>query len=72
VKRKKHKRKIEKKWSNVQQENNGYAVLTAKIYCTFVCFVELFQSILMYGRQRLKLKDTSREGAVTSTSSDPL
>jgi hypothetical protein len=54
----------------VQQENNGHAVLTAKIYCTFVCFVELFQSILMYGGQRLKLKDTSREGAVAS--SDPL
>jgi len=26
----------------------------------------------MYGGQRLKLKDTSREGAVTSTSSDQL
>jgi hypothetical protein len=50
----------------VQQDNNGYAVLTAKIYCTFVCFVELLQSILMYGGQRLKLKDTSREGAVTN------
>ncbi len=32
---------------------NGHAVLTAKIYCTFVCFVDLFQSILMYGGQRL-------------------
>jgi hypothetical protein len=50
----------------VQQHDNGHAVLTAKIYCTFVCFVELFQSILMYGGQRLKLKDTSREGAVAS------
>jgi hypothetical protein len=66
VKRKKHKRKIEKKKVTLA------AVLTAKIYCTFVCFVDLFQSILMYGGQRLKLKDTSREGAVTSTSSDPL
>ncbi len=56
--------------SNVLQDGNGNAVLTAKIYCTFVCFVDLFQSILMYGRQRLKLKETSREGAVTS--SDPL
>ncbi len=54
----------------MQQENNDHAVLAAKIYCTFVCFVELFQSILMYGGQRLKLKDTSREGAVAS--SDPL
>jgi hypothetical protein len=52
--------------SNVQQDGNDHAVLTAKIYCTFVCFVELFQSILMYGGQRLKLKDTSREGAVAS------
>jgi hypothetical protein len=52
--------------SNVQQDDNGHAVLTAKIYCTFVCFVELFQSILMYGGQRLKLTDTSREGAVSS------
>jgi hypothetical protein len=43
---------------------DGHAVLTAKIYCTFVCFVDLFQSILMYGGQRLQLKDTSREGAV--------
>ncbi len=41
-----------------QQNDNGHAVLTAKIYCTFVCFVDLFQSILMYGGQRLKLKDT--------------
>ncbi len=64
------KRKIEKKRSNVQQEGNGHAVLTAKIYCTFVCFVDLFQSILMYGGQRLKFKDTSREGAAAS--SDPL
>jgi hypothetical protein len=54
----------------VQQNDNGHAVLTAKIYCTFVCFVDLFQSILMYGGQRLKLKDTSGEGAVAS--SDPL
>jgi hypothetical protein len=54
----------------VQQENNDHAVLAAKIYCTFVCCVELFQSILMYGGQRLKLKDTNREGAVES--SDPL
>ncbi len=61
-------RKIKKK--KVQQDDNGHAVLTAKIYCTFVCFVVLFQSILMYGGQRLKLKDTSREGEVTS--SDPL
>jgi hypothetical protein len=45
----------------MQQDNNGNAVLTAKIYCTFVCFVVLFQSILMYGGQRLKLKDTSAE-----------
>ncbi len=44
--------------------------ITAKIYFTFVCFVDLFQSILMYGGQRLKLKDTSREGAVAS--SDPV
>ncbi len=55
---------MEKKRSNVQQEGNGHAFLTAKIYCTFVCFVVLFQSILMYGGQRLKLKDTNREGAV--------
>ena len=48
----------------LQQDDNGHAVLTAKIYCTFVCFVDLFQSILMYGGQRLQLKDTSREGAV--------
>ncbi len=50
----------------MQQDGNGHAVLTAKIYFTFVCFVDLFQSILMYGGQRLKLKDTSREGAVAS------
>jgi len=54
----------------MQQDGNGHAVLTAKIYFTFVCFVDLFQSILMYGGQRLKLKDTSREGAVAS--SDPV
>ncbi len=54
----------------MQQDGNGHAVLTAKIYYTFVCFVDLFQSILMYGGQRLKLKDTSREGAVAS--SDPV
>ena len=54
----------------MQQEGNGHAVLTAKIYCTFVCFVDLFQSILMYGGQRLKSKDTNREGAVASL--DPL
>ncbi len=54
----------------MQQDDNGHAVLTAKIYCTFLCFVDLFQSILMYGGQRLKLKDTSGEGAVAS--SDPL
>jgi hypothetical protein len=49
-----------------EQNENGHAVLTAKIYCTFVCFVDLIQSILMYGGQRLKLKDTSGEGAVAS------
>ncbi len=38
----------------MQKDDNGNAVLTAKIYCTFVCFVDLFQSILMYGGQRLK------------------
>ncbi len=54
----------------MQQDGIGHAVLTAKIYCTFVCFVDLFQSILMYGGQRLKLKDTSREGPVAS--SDPV
>ncbi len=41
----------------MQQDGNDHAVLTAKIYCTFVCFVELFLSILMYGGQRLKLKE---------------
>ncbi len=51
----------------MQQDGNGHAVLTAKIYCTFVCFVDLFQSILMYGGQRLKSKDTNREGAVESS-----
>ncbi len=54
----------------MQQDGNGHAVLTAKIYFTFVCFVDFFQSKLMYGGQRLKLKDTSREGAVAS--SDPV
>jgi hypothetical protein len=34
-----------------QQWPIGHAVLTAKIYCTFVCFVDLFQSILMYQPQ---------------------
>jgi hypothetical protein len=53
-------------WSNVQKDDNGNAVLKAKIYCTFVCFVELFQNILMNGGQRLKLKDTIREGAIAS------
>jgi hypothetical protein len=38
----------------VQQDENGHAVLTAKFYCTFVCFADLFQSILMYSGQRLK------------------
>ncbi len=51
----------------MQQEGNGHAFLTAKIYCTFACFVDLFQSILMYDGQRLKLKDTNREGAVASS-----
>ena len=50
----------------LQQDDNGHAVLTAKIYCTFVCFVDLFQSMLMYGGKRLKLKDTSREGAAAA------
>ena len=50
----------------MQQDNNGHAVLTAKIYCTFVCFVDLFQSMLMYGGQRLKSKDTSREGTAAA------
>ncbi len=45
---------LRKQRSNVQQDDNGHAVLIAKIYCTFVCFVDLFQSILMYGGQRLK------------------
>jgi hypothetical protein len=46
---------LRKQRSNaVQQDDNAHAVLTAKIYCTFVCFVDLFQSILMYGGQRLK------------------
>ena len=38
----------------MQQDENGHAVLTAKFYCTFVCFADLFQSILMYSGQRLK------------------
>jgi hypothetical protein len=43
----------------LQQDDTGHAAkCTAKI-CTLFCFVDLFQSILMYGGQRLKLKDTS-------------
>jgi hypothetical protein len=49
----------------VQQDDNGHAVLTAKFYCTLVCFADLFQAYLCTVDRGLK--DTSGEGAVASS-----